>query len=104
MELSLKGALRLAGIEPPKWHDVGIILRKEARRFPEWFRSNIERFSLISRELMREREPSMYGDTELNLSAEELYTKLDAQEAAKSADLVVELCKKLLDTNKSRKK
>ena len=30
VELSLKATLRLVGIEPPKWHDVGPILRKIA--------------------------------------------------------------------------
>lgn len=29
VELLLKAALRLAGVEPPKWHDVGPVLRFE---------------------------------------------------------------------------
>lgn len=56
VEMALKGALRHAGIEPPKWHDVGIILRKESERFPVWFTKNLDRLALISRELRRERE------------------------------------------------
>ncbi|HDO42174.1 MAG TPA: HEPN domain-containing protein, partial [Candidatus Bathyarchaeota archaeon] len=28
VELALKGALRLLAIEPPKWHDVGPIIKK----------------------------------------------------------------------------
>jgi len=35
VELSLKAALRLVGIEPPKWHDVGPALKKEAEKFPD---------------------------------------------------------------------
>ena len=27
VELALKGALKLIGVEPPKWHDVGPILK-----------------------------------------------------------------------------
>lgn len=96
VELSLKGVLRYVGIEPPKWHDVGPILRKEVQRFPEWFSKNIDRITLVSRELRREREPSMYGDGELNLPPQELYTKLDAQEAVKKADFVMGLCKRLV--------
>ncbi len=96
VEMSLKGALRYVGVEPPKWHDVGIVLRKERQRFPEWFIENTDRLALASRELKREREPSMYGDSELNLPASELYTKLDAEEAVKKADFVVTLCKKLI--------
>ncbi|MEM4141107.1 MAG: HEPN domain-containing protein [Nitrososphaeria archaeon] len=38
VELALKAALRLVGIEPPKAHDVGPILLSEKERFPEWFR------------------------------------------------------------------
>ncbi|MGB9760466.1 MAG: HEPN domain-containing protein [Thermoproteota archaeon] len=29
VELALKAALRLVGIEPPKWYDVGPILKRE---------------------------------------------------------------------------
>ena len=96
VELSLKGALRYLGIEPPKWHDVGIILRNEAQRFPDWFTESIDRITLISRELRRERETSMYGDNELNLPPQQLYTKLDALEAVRKADFVIGLCKRLV--------
>jgi len=96
VELSLKGALRYVGIEPPKWHDVGIIFKNESKRFPAWFIGNIDRLTLISRELRRERESSMYGDSELNLPPSNLYTRLDAQEAVKNAEFVVGLCKSLV--------
>jgi HEPN domain-containing protein len=64
VELALKASLRLVGVEPPRWHDVGPVLRREAERFPEWFRDEIPRLARISRRLRREREPSMYGDEE----------------------------------------
>ncbi|MEM3893708.1 MAG: HEPN domain-containing protein, partial [Thermofilum sp.] len=35
VELMLKAALRLVGVEPPRWRDVGPVLRREAARFPE---------------------------------------------------------------------
>ena len=34
VELALKAALRMVGVEPPKWHDVGPVLRRERGRFP----------------------------------------------------------------------
>jgi len=34
VELALKGALRLVGVEPPKLHDVGPVLLEHAERFP----------------------------------------------------------------------
>jgi HEPN domain-containing protein len=64
VELALKASLRLVGVEPPRWHDVGPVLRRETGRFPEWFREEIPRLARISRRLRREREPSMYGDEE----------------------------------------
>ncbi|MHA1589950.1 MAG: HEPN domain-containing protein, partial [Candidatus Njordarchaeales archaeon] len=67
VELSLKAVLRLVGIEPPKWHDVGPILRKNRNRFPNWFRELIDELAFISRQLRREREVSMYGDEEMGI-------------------------------------
>jgi HEPN domain-containing protein len=55
VELALKGVLRLVGIEPPKWHDVGPILKEYSDRFPQWFSENIEELASISRELRHER-------------------------------------------------
>jgi len=97
VELSLKAALRLVGIEPPKWHDVGPILRREAGRFPEWFRREVGFMARVSRILRREREPSMYGDEELGLPPEELYDRIDAEESLRSAQRVFWLVEKLLE-------
>jgi HEPN domain-containing protein len=97
VELSLKGVLRSVGVEPPKWHDVGIVLRRESTRFPEWFREEIDRLALVSRQLAGERQRSMYGDSDLELPPGELYTKLDAQEAVKDAEYVHSSCKKTLN-------
>ena len=98
VELALKAALRLAGIEPPKWHDVGPILRESAERFPEWFRENIDELAGISRELRREREPSMYGDEETSTPPYKLYSRRDAEKALLNAKKTLELCEKLLTT------
>ncbi|RLF15168.1 MAG: DNA-binding protein [Thermoprotei archaeon] len=95
VELSLKAALRMVGVEPPKWHDVGPVLKQVADRFPEWFKNRIPRLASISRRLRREREPSMYGDEETGTPPEELYTVEDAREALNSAKEVYEACKAL---------
>ncbi len=96
VELALKAALRLVGVEPPKWHDVGPILRRESKRFPEWFQREIGFMARVSRRLRREREPAMYGDEELSLPPEELYDRVDAEEALRDAQRVVEFVEKLL--------
>ena len=95
VELCLKAALRLVGIEPPKWHDVGPVLRKEAHKFPQWFREKIDLLASISRSLRKERELAMYGDEELGIPPEELYTRIDAEQALAQAQTVLELVKRL---------
>lgn len=96
VELCLKSALRFVGIEPPKWHDVGFILKKERDRFPEWFETEIEKLAFISKRMRREREPSMYGDEELSLTSEELYGKYDAEVSLEDASFVYRMCKDLM--------
>jgi len=90
VELALKAALRLVGVEPPKWRDVGPALRREASKFPEWFRREIPSMARISRRLRREREPAMYGDEESGVPPDELYDRSDAEEALSWARFVVE--------------
>ena len=93
VELYLKGVLRYVGIEPPKWHDVGIILKNEIDRFPEWFKKRVDELAQISKELRRERELSMYGDSKL--PADKLYSRIEANEAYKKAKIVANLCQQL---------
>jgi len=54
VELALKGMLRQVGIEPPKWHDVGPMLREYHDRFPEQVAAHIERLADISRWLRKD--------------------------------------------------
>jgi HEPN domain-containing protein len=96
VELALKGVLRLVAIEPPKWHDVGPILKKHREIFPEWFKAEIDKLASISRKLRREREPSMYGDEETGTPPDQLYSRIDAEEALEYAKSVLDLCVKLL--------
>lgn len=96
VELLLKAALRLTGVEPPKWHDVGPILRREASRFPHWFQEEIPRMARISRRLRREREPSMYGDEESGVPPDMLYDREDAEEALRHAEYIYAAVLKLI--------
>ena len=96
VELALKAALRLVGIEPPKWHDVGPILRRERSRFPKWFQELADELASISRSLRKERELAMYGDEEAGIPPEELYVRRDAEEALKQANEVVGIVEKLM--------
>ncbi len=95
VELALKAALRTVGVESPKWHDVGPVLRREAHRFLQWFREKIDYLASISRSLRKERELAMYGDEEAGIPPEELYTRIDAEQALAQAQLVLDLVKRL---------
>ncbi|MEM1512708.1 MAG: HEPN domain-containing protein [Candidatus Jordarchaeales archaeon] len=96
VELLLKAALRFVGVEPPKWHDVGPILKSESSRFPDWFRAEIGVLSRYSRMLRREREPAMYGDEETGVPPEELYDREDAEDAVQKAEYVYRVVSKLI--------
>ncbi|ABL78793.1 HEPN domain-containing protein [Thermofilum pendens] len=97
VELLLKAALRIVGIEPPKWHDVGPVLRRERARFPAWFQERVDELASISRSLRKEREAAMYGDEESGLPPEELYTRMDAEKALRDAKITLELVRQLYE-------
>jgi HEPN domain-containing protein len=96
VELLLKAALRYVGVEPPKLHDVGPVLKRERGRFPEWFREEIDELAAYSRILSRERGPAMYGDEEAGVPPEELYSRFDAESAMRMCAKVRDLASKLI--------
>ncbi|MGC8596550.1 MAG: HEPN domain-containing protein [Thermocladium sp.] len=95
VELFLKASLRIVGIEPPKWHDMGITLKRERERFPDWFRNEIDELASISRILTKERGTSMYGDEETGTPPELIYSKIDGESAITMCEKVMKLVKKL---------
>jgi HEPN domain-containing protein len=96
VELFLKGALRLVAVEPARTHDVAAVLRRERDRFPEWFRSSIDRLATISTDLAGDRGPAFYGDEREELGPQELFDEVDARRAVQDADTVAQLCERLL--------
>ena len=62
VELASKGMLRAAGIEPPKFHDVGSLLLEHKEKYPDDISGQMERVASISKRLREERELSFYGD------------------------------------------
>ena len=97
VELALKAALNVVGLDPPKWHDVGVVLQQERRRFPEWFTKDVDLMAYRSRKLADDRERSMYGSTELGLPAHEIFGELDAREAVTAADETFASVKRLVE-------
>lgn len=98
VELALKAALRIKGIEYPKFHDVGDVLVRVKNLYPDWFAEAVEKMSEASRKLAQKREASMYGFEEAGLSPEEIITEDLASRSLKDAIFVYEKCRKLVET------
>jgi len=96
VELALKAALRIVSIEPPKWHDLGPVVRREQGKFPAWFQEHIDELISISRSLRKKRELAMSSDEESGVQPEELYTRVDAEYALSNARKVLKLVEKLM--------
>lgn len=86
-ELALKGVLRVLGIDPPKFHDVGKILVENRPLLPEDMRSEVERVARFSFELRRDRELAFYGA--IDVDPWEDYTRADADQAIERVDHIV---------------
>ncbi len=94
VELAQKAMLRQVGIDPPKWHDVGMIILENKDKFPEEIHKELYEISEISRWLRKERELAFYGDTDFIPSEE--YTKEDALRALRGAKKVIDIAKKVV--------
>jgi HEPN domain-containing protein len=95
------GALLWAGIDVPRIHDVGGILRQHEDRFPREFRQALSSLASISRSLRAEREIAFYGDEESGLPPEMLYVQGDADEALDKAGFVLMQVEKLVGGNQA---
>ena len=87
VELALKAALRVLGVEPPKIHDVGPLVVEYRDRLPSQVQPEADRLAAASRWLRKEREFSFYGDVDL-IPTEE-YGMEDAERALGDARFVV---------------
>lgn len=96
VELFLKGALRLVAVEPARTHDVAEVLRREADRFPEWFRSAVDHLASISTEMAGDRGIAFYGDERQELGPQELFDEKDGNRAVRNLEFVAQLCERLL--------
>ncbi|MDP1605887.1 MAG: HEPN domain-containing protein [Rhodocyclaceae bacterium] len=87
VELALKGMLRWAGIDPPRWHDVGAILLEHQARLPTAMHPMLPAIVKASARLRREREAAFYG--EIDMVPGQCYDESGAQWAVADADQVL---------------
>lgn len=97
VELALKGALRFAGLEVPKVHDVGAFLIKHKERLSGQILEKLPSLASISRRLELERKLSFYGDEETATPPEKLYGQVDADQAMGDARFVLEACTEFIE-------
>jgi len=97
----LLGALRLVAVEPSRTHDVADQLRQEARRFPDWFRAEVDHLASISTEMAGNRGIAFYGDERQELGPRELFDEADARRAVQNMEFVAGLCGRLLRESES---
>ena len=95
VELALKGMLRAAGIEPPKYHDVGGLLLEHTGRFSQAVREQLPQAAEISKRLRRERELAFYGD--IDFIPTEEYSAQDSERAYQDAAWVVALAGEVIE-------
>ena len=93
VELSLKGLLKLMGVESPKTHDVGDTFAKICtEKRIEIEGEKLAEIQQISQQLARDRAPAFYMEKE--------YTREQASQALRSAETVLteaqELTQRLL--------
>jgi len=95
VELVLKAALKLIGVEHLKFHDVSDVLQSNVHRFPKSFQKHADWVAKISKDLARKRAPAMYGEEMRGLPPEKLFDRDDAKKALDDAKKVLDACKNL---------
>ncbi|MCX8069944.1 MAG: HEPN domain-containing protein [Thermodesulfovibrionales bacterium] len=96
VELAQKAMLRIIGIDPPKWHDVGNLIVENTDKFPDIIRGELQDLSDISRWLRGERELAFYGDVDF-IPTEE-YTQEDAVRAIEGAIKTVKIAQIVINS------
>jgi hypothetical protein len=92
VELFLKAALRQAGVEPTRTHDVAGVLLANAARFPDWFAEQIPDLAVISTALAGDRGLAFYGDERLGVPPDQLFGQAAAERALEQVAFVRTLC------------
>jgi HEPN domain-containing protein len=78
-ELVLKAVLRLIGIDPPKFHDVGKIVKENRGLLPQEMHDKVDPIARYSFELRRDRELAFVGAVDVDPWDD--YTEEDARQA-----------------------
>lgn len=89
VELFLKGALKILGIDYPKVHDVGeVFIKRVQEKYPSVDKQLLEKIKIISLWLGEARAPSFYFEKD--------YTEEDAEKAYNDVTFLINAVKEIL--------
>jgi HEPN domain-containing protein len=88
-ELAVKAVFRFAGLEHPKSHVLGRLVRKDLRKLGILADEAIQTLADYSDSLSLDREPAFYG-THDGIPASELFDEEDAKDALRKAEWILQ--------------
>ena len=94
-ELAIKGLFRYLGIEYPKSHLLGRVIRRELGRFRFLNSDELNKMAFITDSLTFDREPSFYGSPD-GTPASELFEEDDAREAIENTKWIINAVEKIV--------
>lgn len=94
-ELAVKAVFRFAGLEHPKSHVLGRLVRKDLRRLGVLADDAIETLADYSDSLSLDREPAFYG-THDGIPASELFDEEDANDALRKAEWILKTARSVV--------
>jgi HEPN domain-containing protein len=99
VELSVKAALRLLGIEYPLKHDVSDVLDQIVglEALPGYFREAVPFVQEVVRRLAMVRGIAMYGDEETLTQPSRIFKGEDALRSVERAERVLDVCRRLFN-------
>ena len=94
-ELSVKALFKYLGLEYPKSHILGKVIKKEIGRHKLFENEELNKIAFITDALAFDREPSFYGSPD-GVAASELFAKDDAEEALKNSEWLIRMIRAVL--------
>ena len=94
-ELAIKGLFKYLGLDYPKSHILGKVIKKELGKHRLFDKEVLNQIAFISDSLAFDREPFFYGSLN-GISASSLFDKDDAEESVKNSEWVIGKIKSVL--------
>ena len=94
-ELAVKGVFKYIGIEYPKSHILGRVMKRELNKHNLFSRDDLNKMAYITDYLALDREPSFYGSPD-GIPASDLFDRDDAEEALENSGWLIAMIKSVI--------